>query len=226
MSRASIRSILSRNRSWVLSLIGILLLLNPFIVGSTDFGDPDRYRYEPAKVAERDGTVDVPPGVDIQESEVVCLHSPPTRACMLERAILKQQGLVYDGLPRRVLTADYGYVYDEVNGTDRFYRPVTEETADGRINYTHEEIPSREVLERISTPIQDAAPGIRDAITTGSHVTSDPLAAAETLIRTEDGYYVVHATEMYETTGERRFIVQALQWIAGILAIGMIYGAG
>lgn len=221
-----VRTIRSRYRSWVLLLIGILLLMNPFIVGITDFGDPDRYQYEPAKVADLDGTVDVPPGVDIHESEVVCLKFPPTRACMLERAILEQRGLVYDGLPGRVLAADYGYVYDEVNGEDRFYRPVTEETGDGHINYTHEEIPSREALERISTPIQDASPGIRDAITTGSYVTSDPLAGAETLIRTEDGYYVVHTTEMYETTGERRVIVRVFQWIVGILAIVLIYRAG
>lgn len=226
MRRASARSILFLNRSWVLLLIGILLLLNPFIVGITDFGDPDRYQYEPAKVAELDGTVDVPPGVDLHESEVVCLNLPPTRACMLERAILEADGLVYDGLPRRVLAADYGYVYDEVDGEDRFYRPVTEETADGRINYTYEEISSREALDRISTPIQDASPGIRDAIATGTHVTSDPLAGAETLIRTEDGYYVVHATEVYETTSDRRIIVRAFQWIAGFLAIVLIYRAG
>jgi hypothetical protein len=212
-------------RQWVGLLVGVLLLTNPLVVGVTDVGDPDRYRYEASEVASPDGTIDVPAGVDVREPEILCLQTPPTRACMVERAIVERDGITYDGLPRRVLTADYAYVYDEVDGTDRFYRVTTNETATGEINYSHERVANQRVLRSVATPLQRASRGVRTAIE-GSYVTSDPLEEAETLVRTDQGYYVVHATEVHETSGERRVVVRALQWIAGALGVLLIYRSG
>lgn len=216
----------AKYRQWVGLLVGVLLLANPLVVGITDVGDPDRYRYEAIQVASPDGTVDVPAGVDVRESEILCLQTPPTRACMVERAIVERDGITYDGLPRRVLTADYAYVYDEVDGTDRFYQVTTNETSTGEINYSHERVANQRVLRSVATPLQRASRGIRTAIESGSYVTSDPLEEAETLVRTDQGYYVVHATEVHETSGERRVVVRALQWIAGALGVFLIYRSG
>lgn len=227
MDRSSIAAALAGHRSALLLVVGVALLLNPVVVGVTDFGDPDQYRYEPHRVAAPNGTVDVPAEADVAEPGVLCLDVPLTRPCMFERAILERGGIVYeDGLPREFLTTDYGYVYHLTDGEGRFYRPVTTEAANGSVTYTHERVPNGEALDRVSTPLREASSGVRTAITSGSYVTSDRLPEAGTLVRTDDGYYVVSVAEMHETTGERRPLVRAGQWMAAGLAVLLIYRAG
>lgn len=207
-------------------LLGVVLLLNPLVVGVTDVGDPDRYRYEAATVVGQDGSIDVPLEVQRVDDDVLCLDQPITRTCMLERAALARGGLVYDGLPAQVLDRDYEYLYDEVNGTDRFYRPITTETAGGEIRYTHERVPLRTALREVSVSLAMASAPVERAIEEGAVITSDPLPGANRLVRTGSTYVVVHRVAMHETEGERRGIVLALQWLAGGLGVALVHRAG
>ncbi|WP_209452230.1 SH2 domain-containing protein [Halosimplex halophilum] len=204
-------------RQWgtLVVVAGFALLLNPFVVGAFDIGDPDSYTYEPKEVTFHDnGTYDTPDATSVAEPMVACLDGHlPSRSCTLEGAVHVNGGITYDALPQRLLATDYRYVYVWNEG---FFEPVAEELGNGTYEYGLEPVPQSSALESVATPIEDASRGVRRAVETGQYRTSDPLDDADELVEHDGDYYVVTATSYRTTTGERRDIVIALQWVAGI----------
>lgn len=209
------QSLTERQWGGLLIVAGFALLVNPFVVGALDIGDPDSYTYEPKEVTfYDDGTYDGADGASVAEPSVACLDGRlPSRPCTLEGAVHANGGITYDALPQRLLATDYRYVYVWDEG---FFEPVAEELENGTYEYGLEPVPRSSALETVATPIDDASRGVRNAIETGQHRTSDPLDGAGELVVHDGNYYVVTATSYRTTTGERRDIVIALQWIAGI----------
>jgi hypothetical protein len=204
-------------RQWggVLIVVGFALLLNPFVVGALDIGDPDSYTYEPKEVTFYDnGTYDAPIGVDEIDPGVACLDTLPSRSCALERAVHANSGVTYDEYPRYVIR-DVRYPYVHVWGAG-FFGTATEELANGSVEYGLEPVPQSRALDSIAVSSDDASRGVRRALETGQYRTSDPLDDADELVAHDGNYYVVTEVASRTTTGERRNVVVALQWIAGI----------
>lgn len=199
-------------------VVGLLLLANPFVVAEFDVGDPDRYRYEAFEVGFDEDGIDVPIEAGDLDPDVACFEQIPGRACMLERAIHEHGGLTYDGLPEPFVRADYRYVYDYGEG---FFEPVAEERND-TVRYDLEPVSREEAMDGAATDLERASPAIRTAVESGEVESSDELPGADELVDAGDGYYVAHAVEYRETTGERRAVVVALQWLLGIVGLGLV----
>lgn len=218
---ARIPALLSRYRVWILFVVGLLLLATPAIVGWFDLADPDHYRYEAERVEFTEDGYRVDAPVDGIDDDAACLRRFPSRACMLERAIHDAGGLEYDGLPSQVLTSRYRYVY----GDGQFYRTVANETANGTVHYDLRPAPTDEALGYISTERWRASSAVKRAIRTGSVTTSDELDGANELVEMEDGYYVVYAASVYETSRERNPLIVGASWIAAVAGLGLLLRA-
>ncbi|WP_415379699.1 hypothetical protein [Halosimplex sp. TS25] len=207
-------SLLTSARGEICIVLGFALLLNPFVVGAFDVGDPDSYTYEPKEVTFYDnGTYDAADGADVVDPRVACLDDTlPTRSCAVERAVHATGGVTYDGPPSNFLDHDYWYVHVWGEG---FFEPVAEELENGTVEYGLEPVPRSEALEAVSTQIDDASNGVREAIETGEYRTSDPLDGADELVVHDGSYYVVTATSYRATGSERRGVVVFLQWALG-----------
>ncbi|QPV64758.1 hypothetical protein I7X12_09205 [Halosimplex litoreum] len=207
-------SLTERHWGWLLTVAGFALLLNPFVVGALDVGDPDSYTYEPKEVTFYDnGTYDAERGAPGLDPEVACFERAPSRSCVVERAVHADGGVVYDGLPSGYLRSDYEYVYVWGKG---FFEPVGRELANDSVEYGLDSVPRSEALEWVAAESREASAGIREALETGQYRTRDRIDGADELVEHDGDYYVVTATSYRTTTGERRDIVIALQWIAGI----------
>ncbi|ELZ29214.1 hypothetical protein C475_03319 [Halosimplex carlsbadense 2-9-1] len=209
------QSLTQRQWGTLLIVVGFALLVNPFVVGALDIGDPDSYTYEPGRVTFYDnGTYDAADPADVIDPKVACLDDQlPTRSCMLERAVHANDGVVYDGLPQRILGTDYWYVYVWDEG---FFEPTSLDRGNGTYEYGLEPAEQSQALDYVAVSSEDASTGVRRALETGQFRTSDPLDDADELVAHDGSYYVVTATSYSTTDGERRDIVVALQWIAGI----------
>ncbi|QLH80625.1 hypothetical protein [Halosimplex pelagicum] len=205
------------DRQWggLLIVAGFALVLNPFVVGALDLGDPDSYTYEPKEVTFYDnGTYGAPIGVDEIDPRVACLGYPLSRSCALERAVHADGGITSDAYPLAVVR--YGrYYYVHVWG-EGFFDTEAEELANGTVEYGLEPVEQSRVLDSIAVSSDDASRGVRRALETGQFRTSDPLDDADELVAHDGSYYVVTEVASRTTTGERRDIVIALQWVAGI----------
>ncbi|QLH76357.1 hypothetical protein HZS55_03135 [Halosimplex rubrum] len=210
-----VRSLTRRQRGGLYVFVGFALLLNPFVVGALDIGDPDSYTYEPKEITFHDnGTYDAPIGVDEIDPGVACLDTLPSRSCALERAVHANGGVTYDEYPRFVVR-DVRYPYVHVWGAG-FFETATEELANGSVEYGLEPVPKSRVLDSVAVSSDDASRGVRGALETGQYRTSDPLDDADELVAHDGSYYVVTEVASRTTTGERRDIVIGLQWVAGI----------
>lgn len=209
------QSLTERQWGTLLVVAGFALLLNPFVVGALDIGDPDSYAYEPKEATFHDnGTYDAADGADAIDPAVACLDEYlPTRSCTLERAVHANGGVVYDGLPQRVLSTDYWYVYVYGEG---FFEPNSLDWGNGTHEYGLEPVDQSRALAAIAVSSDDASNGVRTALETGEYRTSDPLDGADELVVRDGSYYVVTATSYSTTEGERRTVVLVLQWIAGL----------
>lgn len=207
------QSITDRQRGGLYVVVGFALLVNPFVVGALDLGDPDSYTYEPKAVTFYDnGTYDAERGVDHLDPEVACFEWPRSRTCLLERANYANGGLVYDGVPSQFLRYEYRYVYVWGEG---FFEPADEQFENGSVEYGLQPVARPAALDRIAAEPDRVSAGVRTAIETGQYRTSDPLDGADELVAHDGGYYVVTATSYRTTPGERRDFVVALQWVAG-----------
>lgn len=206
----------TRFRPELTILLGFALLLNPFVVGALDIGDPDRYRYEPATVEfHENGTYDAPARVPQIDSEVACFDNIPSRACTLERAIHSQGGIEFDGAPGGFLHRHYEYVFVWNQG---FFVPTGDDQGSASVRYGLEAVPRDRALADIATPIRDAPAGVRDAIRSGSFETRDELDGANELVVADDTYYVVYTTSAHVEYGtERTRTVIVGQWVAGLI---------
>lgn len=196
-------------------IIGFALVLNPLVVGAYDIGDPDQYRYEPVEVefyANGTYAYDSSSIVHPLDSDVACFDVPPSRSCVLERAIHANGDIAFDGPPRTFMTHDYDYVYIWESG---FFRPATTEGENGTVRYGLESVPHEDALGDIATPLSRVSPDVRTAISQGKHVTSDELSGAHELVSTDEGYFVVTDAVSVNRTSERTGTVIALQWILG-----------
>jgi hypothetical protein len=211
----------SRYRVGILFAVGLVLLGAPAIVGWFDLADPDHYRYEAERVEFTDDGYRIQGPVDVIDRDAACLQMPPSRVCLLERAIHENGGLTFDGLQREFLDARYRYVY----GDGQFYRTVATETDEGTVRYDLRPVSEREALAAISTDEERASSPIKRAIRTGSVTTSDELAGANELVATDDGYYVVYAAEWHEEAGERDPLLVAGAWIAAAFGLWLLLHA-
>ncbi len=204
---------MGRQRGGLYVVVGFALLLNPFVVGALDIGDPDSHTYEPTEVTFHDnGTLDRPGGVGEIDPAVACFESIPQRTCMLERAIRANGGVQYDGLSSTFLRHDYRFVYVYGEG---FFEPVADDPGNGTVEYTLAPVSQSAALDSISDPSREATEGVRTALETGEYRTSDPLDGANELVVYDGSYYVVSEVSSRTTTGERRTIVVFLQWTLG-----------
>lgn len=203
-----------RYRGELAIVVGFVLLLNPFVVGAYDIGDPDWYRYEASEVEfYANGTYDYSTAALPLDPDVACFGDLPSRSCTLERAIHANGGVTYDGPPRLFMHREYGYVHVWEEG---FFRPAAEENDNGTVDYGLQPVPQDEALEHIATPLPRADRGVRAAIETGTYETSDELPGAHELVRADDRYYVVYPAAYHEDHGsERTPTVVALQWVLG-----------
>jgi hypothetical protein len=211
-----VRPVLLRNRGTIFALAGFVLLLNPFVVGFFDLGDPDDFTYKPVKVHfYANGTYDAPGEVHGLDDDIACFEPTSSRSCALERAIHARGGLYYDGPPDAFIDSEYEYVFVYGEG---FFRPIAVEQPNETVRYALDPVPTTEALDDVSMPLERAPTGVRVAIEHGHYETSDELASANQLVRTEDGYYVVYAARSHRVSGsERLTVVAALQWILGAL---------
>lgn len=215
------QSLTERQRGELFVVAGFLLLLNPFVVGALDLGDPDSYTYEPKEVTFYDnGTYDAADGADVIDPRVACLdENLPTRSCTLERAVHANGGIMYDGLPQRVLSTDYWYVYVYGEG---FFEPTSLDWGNDTYEYGLEPVAQSRALDYVAVSSDDASTGVRRALETGQFRTSDPLDGADELVVHDGSHYVVTATS-YSTTGEdRRTFVVALQWALGFAGAWLV----
>ncbi|MFC7197097.1 hypothetical protein ACFQL4_24700 [Halosimplex aquaticum] len=212
------RSLPGSTRGEIYVALGFALLLNPFVVGAFDVGDPDSYTYEPKEITFYDnGTVDRPAGVRDVDPAVACFEALPQRTCMLERAIRANGGVRYDGLSSTFLRHDYQYVYVYGEG---FFAPVADDLGNDTVEYTIRPVSQSAALDSIAEPSSDASRGVRTALETGEYRTSDPLDGANELVTHDGDYYVVSMVSSRTTTGGRRTSVVALQWALGSSAPG------
>lgn len=208
----------ARRRSILYIVLGFALLATPLVVSHYDLADPDRYRYEAGEVTFYDnGTFDMPSHAKSLDSDVACLQSyPPSRSCMLERAIHANGGVSYeDGLSEQWLSGEYDYVFAYGDG---FYEPVAEEMPNETVRYDLEPVSRDQALDTIATPIDRASPDVRTAARTGQVETRDELDGANELVRTEDGLYVVYLAAAHVTNNEQSpgmFILQMLLVVLG-----------
>lgn len=198
-------------------LLGFGLLLTPVLVATFDVGDPDRYEYEAFEVTFHDnGTFDVPVRAGRVDPSVACFEQGETRSCMLEKAIHANGGIRYEhGLPSSFLEHDYHYVYIYGEG---FFEPTTTQANDS-IEYTLTPVERSRALRFVATDSDRVSTGIRNAITTGEHVTNDELDGTGELVEHEDSYYVVSATASTTSSGERRWFVAVGQWALALVGV-------
>ncbi|SDN26566.1 hypothetical protein SAMN04487949_3772 [Halogranum gelatinilyticum] len=214
-------SLSPRRRGTLTVLVGFALLLNPFVVGHFDIGDPDRYEYEASEVSFTEyGTSDIPRGVDVVDPQIACLDGyPPSRSCVLERAIHANGGLWYDGPPAHFLRSDYEYVFTETEG---FHELVAREGADNQIKYDSRPVPTDEALDRVATEYEHAPRKAQFTIDSGSYAARDPIDGANELVEKNGSYYVVHETRVRRNADERSQIVVLGQWVFGIAGAGLV----
>lgn len=211
----------SRYRIGIMFVVGLLLITAPAIVGWFDLADLDRYRYEAERVEFTEDGYRVDAPVDVIDEDAACLQFSPRRRCMLERAIHQNGGLEYDGLPSQALANRYWYVY----GDGQFYRTVANETDDGTVHYDLRPVSTDEALKYISTEQWRASSTVKRAIRTGSVTTDDELDGANELVEMEDGYYVVYAASVYETSRERNPWIVGASWTASVAGLGLLLRA-
>ncbi|WP_459193366.1 hypothetical protein [Halosimplex sp. J119] len=215
------QSLTARQQGALYVVVGFALLLNPLVVGALDLGDPDSYTYEPKEITFYDnGTYDAADGADAADPRVACLDdSLPTRSCTLERAVHANGGVMYDGLPQRILSTDYWYVYVWDEG---FFEPTSADWGNDTYEYGLEPVARSQALDYVAVSSDEASTGVRRALETGQYRTSDPLDGADELVAHDGDYYVVTATSYSTTDEERRNVVIFLQWIAGIAGAWLV----
>ena len=212
-----------RRRGTLTVLLGFVLLLNPFVVGYFDVGDPDRYQYRAHEVQfHENGTVDVPIDVNGVDPEVACLdHYFYTRACVLEQAVHETGGLSYDGPPNNFIDRDYDYVFVWDEG---FYEPVAEEIDADRVRYDMRPVDTGEALDEVATEYEDADRTIQYTIRNGNHTVRDSIDGTNELIERNGRYYVVDGFPGWEDDGDggRSDLVVLGQWVFGIAGARLI----
>ena len=214
-------SLSPRRRGTLTVLLGFALLLNPFVVGHFDIGDPDRYQYEASEVSFTEyGTSDVPRGVTVVDRQIACLDGyPPSRSCVLEQAIHANGGLSYDGPPAHFLRSDYEYVFIHGEG---FHDLVAKEGTDDQVKYDLRSVPTDEALDRVATEYEALPRKAQFTIDNGSHTARDPIDGANELVEKNGSYYVVHGAKVQGNADERSQIVVLAQWVFGIAGARLI----
>lgn len=212
---------ISRYRGEISILVGFALLMNPFVVGAYDIGDPDWYRYEASEIEfHPNGTFDMSPPATPLDPDVACLGDLWSRSCVLEHAVHANGGITFDGPPQAFINHEYRYVFIWEAG---FFRPTAKDVQDGTVRYDLEPVPLDEALDRIATPLSRADTGVRAAIKSGEYETSDELSGAHQLVSDDGQYYVVHARAYHVEPGpERMPAVVALQWVLGFIGAGLV----
>ncbi|SFL12974.1 hypothetical protein SAMN04487950_2631 [Halogranum rubrum] len=212
-----------RRRGTLTVLLGFVLLLNPFVVGYFDIGDPDRYEYQAYEVSfTEQGTAEIPREVDTVDPQIACLDGlRPSRACVLEQAVHEDGGVWYDGPPATFIYRQYDYVFVWEKG---FFTPVAEEYADRPVRYDMKPVATSEALDRVSTEYEDADRAIQYTIRAGNYTARDPIDGANELVERDGQYYVVDGFNGWEDDGDggRSDLVVLAQWLLGIAGARLI----
>lgn len=170
--------------------LGILLVLAPFYVDALHLEEPNRYRYDAARVTYGENGLDYPAMADTIDG-VACLKGF-SRACNLEMAVKERGNLTVDDVDAGPAWAYRWKPYEYAYLDDTFYRTVTVEDGEGAV-LSLERVSAVEAMADIAEPLTVMSPEIRRAVETGSVKTRHQLDDANTLVRTADGdYYVVY----------------------------------
>lgn len=212
-----------RRRGTLTVLLGFVLLLNPFVVGYFDIGDPDRYEYEAYEVSfTEQGTAEIPSELHRVDPQIACLdHYLWSRSCVLERALHENGGLSYDGPPSNFIDQEYEYVFVWEEG---FYEPVAEELDDDTVRYDMRLVPTSEALDGVATEYEHADRTIQHTIRNGNYTARDPLDGTNKLVERDGRYYVVDGFTGWEDDGDggRSDLVVLAQWLLGIAGARLI----
>lgn len=213
-----------RRRGTLTVLLGFVLLLNPFVVGYFDIGDPDRYEYEAYEISftER-GTAEIPREVHTVDPQIACLdHFLWSRSCVLERAVHENGGLQYDGPPSNFIHREYEFVFVWEEG---FYEPVAEQLDDDTVRYDMRQAPTDEALDGVSTEYEHADRTIQYTIRNGNYTARDPIDGTNELVERDGRYYVVSSPGGGSYGGDdsgRSGLVVLAQWVLGIAGARLI----
>lgn len=193
-------SIPPRYRDALLVLVAVVLLAAPLWVPAFHLGDT-AYRYESVRI-ETSGTemafATDPGEPDVGISErIACAEGMWSRSCAFERYVAENNTVptqVYTGNPDYLHTdanfERYDYVY--LNGTvyEAIYpanQSVTREGA-ARLELGLQPVAAADALQRVSVPVQEVPPPIREAARTGVAYGHERVAPP-TPVELDDGTY-------------------------------------
>lgn len=212
-------------------LVGVLLVTSPLYAPAFDVTGND-YEYRSTSVVAEENRIRVVDGAELPVYfdgfyGIDCLYERPiSRLCVHDAGLLNgtrraDHPAVLSVTGRPPIHADDGYVAFTDDG------PVYERTADWR-NGSYvvglERVSARTALDDVAVPPERVSEQALTAIEEGSVRTDEPLADANVVVKTEDGYFVVYeqgrrAGRLDVDSETERY----LEWVAVLFGAALLY---